>query len=336
MKPKLNLIEFLNYDNQLYLIPAKYINKLTNGIILNDLNHKSIIFNKADYQNYKSEFLPIGIIKPSNKKTVNKFKENFDGSFKDIFDTSPEKALEYWSKKSKMKISWNWNDWKDKSLEMHSRMFTVAKVLQADLLQTIYDGIQKGIQDGMTNKEAGDYLEKKLAESGWSGSQTVVDPITKDISKLVLDRSKLEFIYNENLNRAMTVGRFKEQSAFSDIRTIWAYRSIKDERTTNICNSLDGLIAESSNVIWKTAYPPNHFRCRAYVDTYTKEKAKKENIEILSNSKIKKLEKPAEGFNQDPTKSWSPETSKYTKGIKSKLEKSLKTNKSIDNLDLPK
>jgi|GEM_PF-6928810 len=334
MKKELINLGFLNYNDNLFLIPCKFKNEIPQDTLLYDIHNNKVYYNQSNYDSYNNEYLPLGI-KVSSSETVLSFKEPFDSNLKDIFDTPPPMALEYWEKKTDLKITWSWEEWQYIALEMHSRMFTVAKVVQADILQIIYDGVQKGIDEGMTKKQVGIYLEQKLADNGWSGEKTVTDPKTGKTSKLKLDRSRLEFIYQENMTRALTSGRYQRQKSLASVLNIWEYEVIEDSRTTTICNSLKNIVAEASNPIWNAIYPPNHFGCRAYVNTYTEKQAKKNNIKLSSNKDIKDMEKPAKGFDVEPDEIWNPDTSKYTKGLKKRLEKSLKKNKSNGSLDIP-
>lgn len=41
------------------------------------------------------------------------------------------------------------------------------------------------------------------------------------------------------------------------------YSAILDDRTTELCRTLDGMIAPKDDPIWQRFTPPNHFRCRS-------------------------------------------------------------------------
>ncbi|MCU1350572.1 MAG: phage head morphosis protein, partial [Acidobacteria bacterium] len=81
----------------------------------------------------------------------------------------------------------------------------------------------------------------------------------------VLSDSRIDLIYRQALITARTTGRYR-QLTDPDVlaaRPFWMYPlGPSDERTTEVCRSLQGFIAPANSEVWNHIYPPNHYRER--------------------------------------------------------------------------
>ncbi|ENW9433809.1 phage head morphogenesis protein, partial [Salmonella enterica] len=86
----------------------------------------------------------------------------------------PEKIIEYLAKKEVF-ISWDWHDlWQ----EEHAGAKTIAKVTRLDILQDIYNALEKAAAEGKTGRWFRKELEPVLQAKGWWGRITEVNPDT--------------------------------------------------------------------------------------------------------------------------------------------------------------
>jgi len=67
------------------------------------------------------------------------------------------------------------------------------------------------------------------------------------------------------------------------------YSSILDERTTSICNHLDGRIYATDAPEWASYRPPNHFNCRSLLIPITQ-------VDEFQPTKKAPTQDPQEGF----------------------------------------
>lgn len=74
--------------------------------------------------------------------------------------------------------------------------------------------------------------------------------------------------------------------------------AIQDDRTTDVCEGMDGTIKPVSDPIWGTHYPPNHYQCRSTVEPISK-------FENEKPKDPKHLEDPGEGFNTNVGRDYS-------------------------------
>ena len=117
----------------------------------------------------------------------------------------PQKALEY-IKQKKLKPAFSYKDvWN----EEHITSFTVAKVMQIDILKDMKDAVEKAIANGETLSQFKKNLLPTLYQKGWSGKQIIKDDTTGEDVEVYIDAPhRLKTIYETNLRSAYMKGRF--------------------------------------------------------------------------------------------------------------------------------
>lgn len=82
-------------------------------------------------------------------------------------------------------------------------------------------------------------------------------------------------IFRTNVVAAQAAGRHRQMShpVVKDLRPVWRMNVIEDNRVSEYCEPLDGLLVRADNPWWQHSYPPRHFSCRSLVDTLTEEEA---------------------------------------------------------------
>ena len=185
----------------------------------------------------------------------------------------PQKALEY-IKQKKLKPAFSYKDvWN----EEHITSFTIAKVMQIDILKDMKDAVEKAIANGETLYQFKKNLLPTLYQKGWSGKQIIKDDKTGEDVEVYIDAPhRLKTIYETNLRSAYMKGRF-DRSYESDAHPYLMYRvgPSKVHRPEHL--AFDGLILDKNDKFWLSHNPPNGWGCKCY--TVAVSKARKERYE---------------------------------------------------------
>lgn len=162
-----------------------------------------------------------------------------------------------------------------------------------DKMPVLYDTIEEVTEDVRANfvwlKKSND-LEittrlfdnmKKSLENGTTFKQWIKD-CEEVINKAGLGKQGyyLENVYRTNMMTQYSIGNYKQQMEVIEDYPYWEYSAIEDNRTSNICRQLDGVIKKYDDPFWSAYYPPNHFHCRSTVISRSKEELKRFNLKI--------------------------------------------------------
>lgn len=214
------------------------------------------------------------------------------------FRLPPAKAQKYLEGKG-YTFSWSWKDtWES----AHARAFTVAKAMRRDVLESIRQVTERALRDGITfdrfqktlepylklagwwgrtwpQNERGEYLDEK--GNPWPVDENGTPLIPADARPPMLGSPhRLRTIYQQNLQTALNVGRYKAMMDVAEKRPYWQYSSVVDNRTTGLCRSLDGKVYRYDDPFWTVFYPPNHWRCRARVSSISERELKRDGLEV--------------------------------------------------------
>lgn len=264
------------------------------------------------------------------------------------FDLPPEKAVEYFKKKGNT-FSWLWHDVFE---QQHAQTFTVAKVMDADILQTIRDQVDKAIEDGISLTQFKSDLKPQLQKLGWWGTKTVETPGGASQEVQLGSPYRLETIFNTNIQTAYMAGHYDFMMESKNERPYWKYVAILDDRTRPEHRALHNKVFRYDDPFWKTHYPPNGWNCRCMVIAMTYDEVIAEGLTIeSSDGRMVSREMPIPNTDRYVTVwglkgvevngkmltvwtdiGWSynvgeaafkPDLSKYDKPIRSNLEKGL-------------
>lgn len=182
-----------------------------------------------------------------------------------------------------------------------------------DKTPVLYDTIEEITEDVRANfiwlKKSND-LEitirlfdnmKKSLENGTTFKQWIKD-CEEVINKAGLGKQGyyLENVYRTNMMTQYSIGNFKQQMEVIEDYPYWEYSAIEDNRTSNICRQLDGVVKRYDDPFWSAYYPPNHFHCRSTVISRNKEELKKYNLKISKDD----FDVDVKTFKGNPAKSY--------------------------------
>ncbi len=178
------------------------------------------------------------------------------------FGLAPERALAFFRGKG-LKASF---DWRDMLREEHDRNYTVAKLLDMDLLADVRDATDRAMAEGKTLKQFRDELIPLLQAKGWWGKQEMTDPVTGEQRLVQLGSARrLQIIYDTNLSTSYAAGRWQSIVANAERAPYLQYFAIDDDRTRAQHLAWNKTILRWDDPWWQTHYPPNGWRCRCSV-----------------------------------------------------------------------
>jgi len=93
----------------------------------------------------------------------------------------------------------------------------------------------------------------------FSDFKRAVSPITNDHITWLRTEYKTAVASSQMSAKWVRIQRDKE------LFPLLQFNAVLDDRTTELCKSLDGVVLPVDDPFWRTYYPPNHFNCRSDV-----------------------------------------------------------------------
>ena len=177
--------------------------------------------------------------------------------------------------------------WKDKlplspgqfsrlSDEAKTRAFAVSGIAKGDELTTVFQALQKAIDQGTTLDDFKRDCAQIFAKRGWVGMRAW----------------RVDNIFRTNIQTAYNVGRYRQMMEVADARPFWQYSAINDSRTRPTHAALNGKVFPFDHPFWKTWYPPNGFRCRCGVVTLSAREMRRDGLQVETDDPTGKLIEP--------------------------------------------
>lgn len=178
------------------------------------------------------------------------------------FDLAPAEALAFFQAKG-LKATFAWQDMLG---DEHDVAFTVAKMMDTDLLATVQGKLEAAIASGSSLRDFKRELIPTLQAAGWWGKKDMVDPLTGAVVKAQLgSASRLETIFRTNIQSAYAAGRWEQIDANARTAPWLLYDAVDDFRTRPEHAAMDGTVLPVTDKWWKTHHPPNGWNCRCGV-----------------------------------------------------------------------
>lgn len=180
----------------------------------------------------------------------------------DLFDVPPTQAISYFKAKG-LRQTFSYADMLG---EAHDHAFTVAKMMDVDLLGQVRASLDSALANGTPFKEWADNLLPTLQAAGWWGRKAVTDPLTGQTIVAQLGSPwRLETIFRTNMQTAYAAGHWREIESQADLAPFLMYDAVDDLRTREAHRAWDRKVLPVSSAWWKTHYPPNGWNCRCGV-----------------------------------------------------------------------
>ena len=178
------------------------------------------------------------------------------------FDLAPEKAIDLFREKGFVTAF----AWQDVWQQEHDAAFTVAKMMDLDLLRDVRKAVDRAIADGVTFEDFRKELEPVLFDAGWWGKKEMIDPATGEPKLVQLGSPRrLRTIFRVNLQTAYQAGHWRQIQETKDEAPYLMYDAVDDGRTRAEHKSWDGTVLPADHAWWRTHMPPNGWGCRCGV-----------------------------------------------------------------------
>jgi SPP1 gp7 family putative phage head morphogenesis protein len=148
--------------------------------------------------------------------------------------------------------------------EAKIRAFAIGGIARGDELKTVFDALQRAIDNGESfdkfKKECREIFERR----GWTGKRAW----------------RVDNIYRTNIQTAYNVGHYEQLKEDRDILPYWQYSAVNDRRTRPTHLAMNGRVWPADHPIWNKWYPPNGYRCRCSVIGLTKSQIERRGLKI--------------------------------------------------------
>lgn len=178
------------------------------------------------------------------------------------FDLPPEKALAFFRGKG-YATSFAWQDvWQAE----HDAAFTVAKMMNTDLLRDVRKAVDKALAEGQSFEQFRGDIERHLAQAGWWGKGEMTDPATGETKLVQLGSPRrLRTIFRTNLQTAYSAGHWAEITDKQAEAPYLMYDAVMDDATRDEHAAWNGTVLPVTDGWWATHMPPNGWNCRCGV-----------------------------------------------------------------------
>ncbi|PID62009.1 MAG: hypothetical protein CR974_03835 [Gammaproteobacteria bacterium] len=206
--------------------------------------------------------------------------------------------------------------WDDLWEEAHAHAKTIAGEAKIELLEDVFNHLEKGMAKGKNRALIAQEMAEMLAKKGWyygytGGAQPLginypdVEQVIKDSTKgskqrkqLLKDYApnkhipeltnkqyrgnlwRLKLIARQNSQSAYMAGAYRRQIANIKNRPYWQYLAVIDPSTRDSHRALHGKVYRADDPIWDTVYPPNGFNCRCRVSALSERDMKRLGLEV--------------------------------------------------------
>lgn len=181
-----------------------------------------------------------------------------DGPASSVFEMTPETAVEFFKAKG-LRPTFHYLDM---IREEHDAAFTVAKMLQTDLLDTTRKAVETAIEEGWSIGRFRQELTPTLKSAGWWGKSDLISPLGQIVQDAQLGSAhRLNTIYRSNLQNAYSVGQWERIQEDADRAPWLMYDAVDDHRTREGHADLDETVLPVNDPFWSRFMPPNGYNC---------------------------------------------------------------------------
>ncbi|WP_443863908.1 phage portal protein family protein [Fusobacterium ulcerans] len=201
----------------------------------------------------------------------------FSSDEKDPFNLPFSKAINWFIKK--FPILYDHLD--DVTKKVNETFFYIKRSLELETTRTLYNNLLDNLSNGGTLK---DWLE---------ASKTILDKTGLGDSPWYL-----ELVYRNNMQSSYNAGAFYNQELNKKNKPYGLYDAIDDERTSEICQILNGKVYPLDDPFWNRYLPPNHHGCRSKRITLSREELEEYGLTVSKNvtKEIKELKNKMGNF----------------------------------------
>lgn len=144
----------------------------------------------------------------------------------------------------------------------HADSFTVAKMMESDLLADTARSLIEAKQQGLSFDSWAKTIESELRKRGWWGRQEMIDPADGVVKTVQLGSPRrLEIIFNTNMRTARAAQDWAAGERLRAVKPFRRYASALLETTRESHSALHGTILPSDHEWWDNHMPPLDYNC---------------------------------------------------------------------------
>ncbi len=183
-----------------------------------------------------------------------------------------EQALKFWDSKVILKPG----QFAKLSAEAQVRAFAVGGMAKSQELKTIFQGLRKQMESGVSFADFKKEISTVIETRGWTGPKAW----------------RVENIFRTNLQTAYQVGRYQQMADNAGNRPWWLYDAVMDGSTRATHAAQHGKVYRHDHPFWDTWFPPNGFRCRCSVRTLSERQLEDRGLTPETKDPTGKLVEP--------------------------------------------
>lgn len=190
------------------------------------------------------------------------FLDFLDAPLGSSFTLAPEEAMAFFAAKG-LRTTFAWQDMLG---SQHTAAFTVAKMMDTDLLADVHASLLDAMANGTPFRQWADGIIPTLQAKGWWGRKAMVDPLTGTTVVAELGSpGRLQTIFRTNLQTAYAAGAWSQIQDQAEVAPFLLYDAVDDHRTRPEHAAWDGQVHRIDSPFWQAHYPPNGWNCRCSV-----------------------------------------------------------------------
>lgn len=195
----------------------------------------------------------------------------------------PKEAIAYFEQKG-YAIGFNWQDvWQAE----HQAAFTVAKVMQQDLLEDIRKEVARALADGTTYETFAKNLTPTLKAKGWWGKKVMTDPLTGEEREVQLGSARrLKVIYDTNLHTAHSEGQWERIQDSKEAFPYLEYDGNNSEHSRLQHSQWDKLVLPVDDPFWQAHFPVKEWGCKCRVIPRTARQLERQGKQVDNAPKV--------------------------------------------------
>lgn len=189
----------------------------------------------------------------------------------------PAEAVEYFRQKG-YQLSFAWEDI---TAQMHRQAFTVAKVMEMDILQDIRSAVDIALSDGKSFADFKKELEPTLKAKGWWGKGLMEDPLDNDLKEVQLGSPRrLKVIYNTNLATAHSEGQWARVQDRKAAFPYLIYDANNSETPREEHSAWDKLVFRVDDPWVERHFPKKEFGCKCRMRSASQRMLERQGLQV--------------------------------------------------------
>lgn len=181
-------------------------------------------------------------------------------------------ALQHLQSKKRVGAFSHYDIW----LEQHAYAFSVAKMMDEDLLRDTQEALADALREGTGFREFKARLKPILMAKGWWGEAVMTDPLDDEPKWVQLGSTRrLKTIFQTNIATAHAASRWQRIWAARRSMPFLRYNASHAKHKREAHQRYVGLILPVEHTLWQVIFPPNGYGCQCSVSPLTRRQAER-------------------------------------------------------------